>query len=108
MLKFAGAILLLVLVAVGFASQGASAAPLPGFSMPKVGNSKPTGTTPKTTNAFDTESLLDVPVKTTSEMARTAAKGATVAGGAAGVIGAGVGAGYSESQDAGLGYSYAG
>lgn len=116
MLKFAATNLFLLILAVKLASEGAHAAPLPRWSMPKFGgSSKSTGTPPPTTNAagepisfMDAESLLDAPIKTTSDTVSKVAKGATIAAGGAAVVGGGVGAGVAASQNAGLGYDYAG
>lgn len=116
MLKFAGTNILLLIFAVNLASEGAYAAPLPKWSMPKIGgSSKPAGTPPKTTDAngdpvsfTDFDSLLDVPVKSSSGTGSSVAKGATVGAGAAAVIGGGVGGGVAATQNPGLGYDYAG
>lgn len=117
MLKFSGTNIFLLFIAVTLASEGAYAAPLPRFSMPKIGggSAKPAATPPKTTNAngepvsfTDFDSLLDVPIKSSSGTASSVAKGAAVAGGAAAVVGGGVGAGVAASQNPGLGYDYAG
>ncbi|KAI7773435.1 hypothetical protein LA080_010937 [Diaporthe eres] len=116
MLKFAGTTLLVLLVAVNLASEGAYAAPLPRWSVPKIGgSSNPPATPPKTTNAAgepvsftDFDSLLDVPVKSSSGTGSSVAKGATVGAWAAAVVGGGVGAGVAATQNPGLGYDYAG
>lgn len=116
MLKSAGTTLIMLLIAANIASQGAYATPLPRMSFPKFGGgSKPSGTPPATTNAkgepvsfFDTESLLDQPVKAASDTVGKVAKGGAIAAGAAAVVGGGVGAGVTASQNPGLGYDYAG
>lgn len=116
MLKSAGTNLILLLIAASIASQGAYAAPLPRLSLPKFGGgSKPSGTPPKTTNSngepvsfFDTESLLDKPVKATSDTVAKAGKAGAIAAGVAGVVGGGVGGAVVASQNPGLGYDYSG
>lgn len=117
MLELAGTNIFLLFIAVTLVSEGAHAAPLPRWSLPKIGggSSKPPATPPKTTNASgepisftDFDSLLDVPVSSSSGTASKAAKGAAVGAGAAAVIGGGVGAGVAASQNPGLGYDYAG
>lgn len=106
----------MLLIAANIASQGAYAAPLPRLSLPKFGGgSKPSGTPPATTNSkgepvsfFDTESLLDQPVKASSDTLGKVAKGGAMAAGVGAVVGGGVGAGVQASQNPGLGYDYAG
>ena len=117
MLKLVGTNVFLLLIAVNLASEGAYAAPIPGFSMPKLGGAAkaPTPSPPKTTNAngepisfWDADSVLDMPVKSSSDTASKAMKGGTIVAVTGGIVGGGVAAGVSASENPGLGYDYAG
>lgn len=111
MLKSVGTNLALVLIAWSLASQGAQAAPLPKFSIPKFGGGAKAdpGPPPRTTNNagepisfFDTDSVLDQPIKSSgSGIAAKVGKGAAIGGFVAGVAGGGAAAGYRASQTAG-------
>ncbi|KAL1864596.1 hypothetical protein Daus18300_007613 [Diaporthe australafricana] len=120
MFKPTGANVLLLLMALNFASEGAYAAPISRFRLPGGGSSvpkAPSAAPPKTVDAngnpisfWDHSDDVVESGAGAGEKAGKAAKAGAIGATVAGIVGGGVGAGVvaEQGEGQGLGYDYAG